>query len=397
MDTHGIGARVRMVRNARGLSIRTLADLAGISKSVLHEYEVGDRPLERLSDIDALSIPLGVSRDWLLGRPADPTSPAHADGHDRAARLRAALIDTELNIGPDHDRRPLPILVDAADDLWRTHMSGDITTSARRAPDILTELHSWAVNGDDQEQTTAGRAFVVACAAAGAVAKWLGFLDLAWTAATQGRRAAVAVADPVLTGFAEFCCSHALAPYSRAYANSAQALAVLQPHASDTPLGMQVYGMLHQMAAFGAAVTGRAADVTAHMAEAADLAARTGDRDDLALYFGPTNLDVWRVSIAVEQGEGGRAAEIARKVDVRAMPSTGRQATFYADLGRGFAQERRDGQALNAFLTSERLSPDWTHENPLVREATEGILRRAVRASTSAELRSFARRVGTLP
>lgn len=396
MDS-GIGARVRMVRNARGMSIRTLAGLAGLSKSVLHEYEVGDRPLERLSDIDALAGPLGVSRDWLLGRPADPDNTVRADGHGYAQRIRAALIDTELGIGPDHDRRPLPVLADAGEDLWRTHMGGDTTTCARRAPDILTELHSWTVDGDEQQQISAGRAFVIACAATCAVAKWLGFPDLAWTAATQGRRAATRVGDPVLLGFAEFTCSHALAPYSRAWANSEQALVALQPHVGTDLLGMQVYGMLHQIAAFGAGVVGRSDDVRAHLAEATELANRTGDRTDLSLYFGPTNLDIWRVSIAVEMGEGGRAAEIARKADVRAMRSVGRQANFFIDLGRGFAQERRDSQALNAFMTAERLAPDWVHENPLVREATEGILRRAVRASAGTELRAFARRVGTVP
>ncbi|HEY9388330.1 MAG TPA: helix-turn-helix transcriptional regulator [Mycobacteriales bacterium] len=392
----GIGARVRAVRKAKGLTLEAVAGLAGISRSALWAYETGDRDLHRMNTIDALAEALSVSRAWLLGQPDSPDTAAGSAAYAHAERIRLALVRCELGTGTV-EPRPLALCVEQADRAHDTHLAGDVIGAARIVPDVLTDLHTWATTGTEEEQLAASRAFVIACAAACSTAKWLGFLDLSWTAAVLGRQAAARTDDPVHVGLADFYASHALAPYADALANTLAAVGRLQPHVGDNLSAMQVYGMLHQMAAFGAAVVGRTDDVAAHLGEAEDLARRTGDRTDFGLFFGPTNLGIWRVSIAVEQGEGGRAAEIARKIDIRPMPSAGRHANFYMDLGRGFAQEHRDEQALNAFLTAERFSPERTARNPLVRSATEQIINRATRSAVSSPLRAFAHRMGALP
>jgi hypothetical protein len=104
---------------------------------------------------------------------------------------------------------------------------------------------------------------------------------------------------------------------------------------------------------------------------------------------------VWRVALALELGEPGRVVELARAVDVTAMPSTGRQATFYGDLGRGLATIRgREEQAVEAFRRAETLAPYRTRTNPFVREAVTELMRRARREAGGRELRGIAYRMG---
>lgn len=398
MDS-GIGARVRAVRNARGLTVRVAAGLAGVSKSTWSAWETGDRLLNRMSEIDKVAQVLGVSRAWLQGTPAEPTGQQSAEVHRYTNRVRETIVSLELGQRPDVDPRPLPVLIAETNDATRLGIgSGELGMAAARVlPDLLTELHAWVADGDHAQQAEALRGLVLAYAATCSVIKWAGSFDLSYIAAVAGRHAAGRLGEPMWSGLAEFYVSHALAPYARALTNSERAVDALQPHVGDDRLSQQVYGMLHQMAAFGAGVVGRADDVAAHLDEAQQLADRVGDSTDLHLWFGPTNLGIWRASIAVEMGEGGRAAEIARHLDIRAMPSSARRATFLIDVGRGFVQEHRDAQALNAFLAAERLAPQVVAGSPLVRDATAHILRRAIRAAGGADLRDFARRVGAVP
>ena len=57
------------------------------------------------------------------------------------------------------------------------------------------------------------------------------------------------------------------------------------------------------------------------------------------LWFGRTNVGIWRVAMAAEFGEGARVAEVARDVHPDLIPSPSRQAEFWADLGRSLLCE----------------------------------------------------------
>jgi hypothetical protein len=75
---------------------------------------------------------------------------------------------------------------------------------------------------------------------------------------------------------------------------------LLEP--DDGPTG-QVYGMLHPSAALHSAVTGQADLARTHLHEAAETASRTGDGTFAGLNFGPRNVGVRRVALALELGE----------------------------------------------------------------------------------------------
>jgi hypothetical protein len=101
------------------------------------------------------------------------------------------------------------------------------------------------------------------------------------------------------------------------------------------------------------------------------------------------------VALALELGEPGRVPELAREVEVAAIPSPGRQATFYGDVGRGLATIRgREAQAVEALHRAEALAPQRMHTNPFVREIVVDLLRRARRDAGGRELRGMAYRMG---
>ncbi|MCA1674146.1 MAG: hypothetical protein LC799_18780 [Actinobacteria bacterium] len=132
-----------------------------------------------------------------------------------------------------------------------------------------------------------------------------------------------------------------------------------------------------------------------HLSEATETAGRTGNGTFAGLNFGPINVGIWRVALALELGEPGRVIELTRDVDVSAIPSAGRQATFYGDVGRGLASIRgRERQAVEALRRAETLAPQRTRTNPFIRETVTELMRRARRDSVGRELRGMAYRMG---
>lgn len=333
-----IGVRVRALRKARGLTLEVTAGLAGMSTAMLSYLERGERSLERRSHVDALAYALKVAPSELLGQPYTPVDPARSRAQAGIDEIRSALMGTELGHAPEVTPMPLPDLVDQARST-RTLLcrAGDTGAAATELPDVLAGLHYYAASGDERSRVTALGALVLACCTACSLAKELGYVELAWIGAERARQAAAQIDDPVLAAMAAYHVSQALQPYARCLASSLRAIDAMEPHAGASDLARQMYGMLHLMAAHSSVVVGQADDGRAHLAEAAELAARSGDRLDLEMCFGPTNLNIWRVLIAVESGDGGRAVEIAQGMNIESMPSVRRQAMYHVDLGRALA------------------------------------------------------------
>jgi hypothetical protein len=268
----------------------------------------------------------------------------------------------------------------------------DYGTLGQRVPDLVGELYTMAqVEGSAE----ARRLLVDVLHAAFYLSKDLGHGDLAWMVAGHLHATAAAFGAPVLGAVAGFVRSHAtvgLRARESGLRLAERSADLLEP--DEGPAG-QVYGMLHLSAALQSAVTGQADNARAHFDEAAQTASRTGDGTFAGLNFGPRNVGVWRIALALELGEAGRVPELARNVEVAAIPSAGRQASFYGDLGRGLATIRgREAQAVEALQRAERLAPQRIRANPFVRETITDLLRRARRDAGGRELRGMAYRMG---
>lgn len=391
----GIGARLRQIRESRRMSIRAVAELAGRSHAWLSLIERGMRSLERRSDIDALAAALQVSPTDLLQQPYTPVDRADSEAQAHMEAVRVALVSTDLRYpGAVEAPAPLRHTVLAAEaaraGLYRR---GDVAAAVTALPELLTTLHSYAGQGPEDQRRDALGALVETCCTGVSAAKVLGYPDLAWISAERGRQAAYMLDDPALIGLADFYMSYALRPYSVAAVNTTRALDTIESAVGGDQRAMQVYGMLHMMAAFGAAVTGRDDDMNSHLAEADNLAGRTGDTKDWELYFGPTNISIWRVTMAVERGEGGLAQRIGGDLNTDAV-SRRRRADYYIDLARAYGQDRRDPEALRCLRRAEELMPQKVHHDPFTRQLIGDMYRRARRRTGTPDLRSLAARVG---
>jgi transcriptional regulator with XRE-family HTH domain len=382
----------------RGLAQNVCAQLAGISPSMLCRIEKGERSLERRAHIDALAGVRQISTAELLGQPYEPPGRSHSIAQAQVEGIRSALMGAELGTSDFEPFRPVEQLDELVTSA-RLHLMrhGDVPAAAVGQGEYLTELHAHVAAADSDERRAAAlRTLVVGCCTSATTAKWLGYPELGWIAATRARQAAGLLDDPALIGFAEIHVSYTLQPYAQALTNTARAIDNLAGAVGDDPLRMQVLGMLHLTAALDNAVADRTANVATHLAEVDDLAARTGDRTDLEMYFGPTNAAIWSMAIALEQGESRRAREAARSVSAGSIVGRSRKATYFQDLGRALAADGRPREAVHAMLQAERLNPVEIRNNVMGHQVVIDLLPQVSRSAGGIELRALAHRMGII-
>jgi hypothetical protein len=81
----------------------------------------------------------------------------------------------------------------------------------------------------------------------------------------------------------------------------------LRPHLAMHG-GMETLGLLLLVCANASRGLKRLDDSRAWAGEAAKLADRTDKTDTMGLFFGPTNVNIWRIGIEVDGGDPARAA-----------------------------------------------------------------------------------------
>ncbi|MGQ2915565.1 helix-turn-helix domain-containing protein [Microbacterium aurantiacum] len=92
-----LGARLREVRTARGLSLRSVAQALGVSASLLSQVEIG-RTQPSVSTLFALAAHLGVSLDDLVGQGG-----AAVDASDAASPPPASPRPAATTVQRSHD------------------------------------------------------------------------------------------------------------------------------------------------------------------------------------------------------------------------------------------------------------------------------------------------------
>jgi len=158
---------------------------------------------------------------------------------------------------------------------------------------------------------------------------------------------------------------------------------------------MQVIGMLTLTSSLVAAASGDRAQQAAALDHAADLAEKSGEGNALWFGFGPSNVGVWRMSVALESGDHSEAARIATTVNPAALPSPTRQSAYWREYGRALARlPRRQDDAVLALRRAELISPARIHRHPFMRSVLAELTTRAKRDAVGRELRGMAYRAG---
>jgi hypothetical protein len=158
------------------------------------------------------------------------------------------------------------------------------------------------------------------------------------------------------------------------------------------PAAVSVAGALRLQLAVGAAKVNDSDRADEELSKARELADRLGeDRNDYETEFGPTNLRLHEVGIAVEVGDAGKALRLAAGIDATSL-SAERRARLQIDVARAHLQRRNVAGVMRALLEAERLTPDYVRTHPLVKNTLYDLVRSEHRAD--AQVRALARRCG---
>ncbi|GAA2088143.1 helix-turn-helix domain-containing protein [Actinomadura alba] len=400
-DEVTIGARLRTLRRWRGMTLAQLAGQSGLSTSFLSMAERGQRSLDRRSHIAALAAALKVSETELTGAPHLGHDPAQSDPHLRIPAIRAALQTSTLTEPSCERARPLPELVAELEQIEPAHQACDYLAVGEVLPDLMDELHLHVAEPQDERaHAVALKALVHACVIATFMSKDLGHNDLGHLAAVRADHAAAFLDDPVQKAISAFLRIHT-APragsWDRTLRMAERAASDLQPHTTD-PRAIEVCGMLTLSASLSAAVLHKGDTSTHWMGQADELAARIPDTPEANwMSFSSTNVAVWKVAVAVENGAaGGSVLTLANKVNVdRLGDKRGRRASYMADVGRGLARDPKTrGEAVRWLREAEETAPQWIRNSAPVREAVAVMLEQAKVAVGGRELRGMAARMG---
>jgi transcriptional regulator with XRE-family HTH domain len=385
-EASAIGQRARMIRRRRGMSLDLVAGLAGISTPYLSMLERGQRGFNRRGLIEDLADALGCSVADLTGQPYLAPDRGTADALAVLAEITPLLYDITLDHVPDIPARPVDQLARRAAEANAQCDEARYALAGRDLGALLTELHVHAATGTPAVARTALAALVEACVVAFGIARQLGHPHLAIQAMDRGLAAAVRLGDPALAGFAGLARAGAFSRLgARRTAGTVleQARATVEPEADPTGSDVcaaEALGMTHLLAAQLAGRNGHPGDADTHLAEAADLAHATGERNTLAWHFGPANVAAWSLAIAVERGDGPGHAE-RLDADPITPASAGRRSRLHLDLARGYAQAEgdRDGEAIRHLDTADRIAPTRIRNDPIARALVVILGRRARR------------------
>jgi hypothetical protein len=93
--------------------------------------------------------------------------------------------------------------------------------------------------------------------------------------------------------------------------------------------------------------------------------------------FGPINVALHRVSIAVELGRTRDALALADAVAIDEASAVERRVTFHLDVARCYLRERNDVAVIHMLHRAHRESPEELQHNSVARETLRLIAGRA--------------------
>jgi transcriptional regulator with XRE-family HTH domain len=391
-DARTIGARLRQIRNSRRKSLRVIAGLAGFSKSKLSCIERGEIALDSRSDILALADALQIAPSELVRLPVPAPGNGHTDATVEALRLALTAVDYGRAGGLV---LPVDVLRDRVRRLQEMRRCCRFAEAATDLPGLICDLHTTLATGRDIAELLPLAVYLHVQV----TSMWLldagAPIDMRREVASLARRLAREHGEDVTLGVAALSIRHLL---SQGQFGLAQAQLDAVPLPAATPETAGLVGGLMIRQALVAAADNRLGDAVAAMETAAELAVRfgeTGENDSLGFAFGPTDVGLYRMAIALEAGEPDRAVSIAQTIQPQRHPFKTRQSAYWMDYGRALARvTRRGDEAVLALRKAERLFPIQVQRNPFVREVLAALLTRARRDAVGRELRGMAYRAG---
>lgn len=390
--TMTVGDRVKSIRKLeRGWTQRQLAAAMNVSTDLVSSVEQNRVPASP-SFKAAAARALKVTVPHLDGALPMTT----ADDRDAVAGLNDIRRELAAWKLPPTGETEVRSIAELAKDVHRTSRmrhAVNLSGMASELPGLLADLrHAWNhYSGPDREKVFGLAA--EAYASTGQVAWKLREVDLSslcvdryeWAAEQSGDLLAVLAGDYQRAG--EFL---GTADWSTAldFLEHSRSLIESDLSAGD-PATLAMWGNLHLKSGLAAARAGNRDAADAHLVEARATADRIGaDRDDYRLCFGPTNVQIWSVGLAVEANDGTTAVSRSRSVNIPVGTQVERVGHYWIDLARGFLLHGDRERAFGALREAKRVAPMMTRFHPTVQDTVRALAHADRRRTDS--LRGFA-------
>ncbi|RDI55265.1 transcriptional regulator with XRE-family HTH domain [Nocardia mexicana] len=397
-----VGQRVREIRARRGISQQVLADRIGKSRGAVAKYEAGERPVDSRALLHALAQALGVNVGDLTGQEQDRLDPVAAGFHAAVPDIEIALWTTGDG-SPAVRPRSLDQLATAAQRAAQLRIACDYAALGPMLAPMLTDCYRYTRDATGVGRDRAWDILATIAHTTSAALKARGYPSLAWIAAQEAERAGENIGGTAAFASAAFARSQVLLsrPGSLTTALNYAEDAAARLEADTRTLGeIETLGMLHLQSSLVTAALG--GDPGPHLDEAAGQAARLaqaspGESILRNPTFGPANVQLWRMSAAMEQHEAGQVLALAPALDPNALPAEGRRAQYFVEIGRAHALQRDYRASLHALLRAEHIAPQHVRNMNHVRELVGYMMRKARRDLTTGDLGRLAQRVGAVP
>ncbi|WP_406014315.1 helix-turn-helix domain-containing protein [Streptomyces sp. NBC_00984] len=365
------GARIKRLRLERHLTQRALSDLSTVPYSTLAKVEQGVTAASP-HIIASVARALRVEVATVTGQPY--VTELRADELDILIQpIREALDLFDLGPDPNVSPRPHALIAADADEHLVAVRAGEIKRVAGELPGLIEEAttaaHAASARGSWQTLASTYRT-------AYDVSSKLGYGDLASIALARMDWAAQRASDAVVGAMSRYMRG---LTYLRAgqYRTGDRLVRVGLADLEQAECGQErdvLTGQLH----LGAAVmAGRAQDrarAEGHLAEAGRIAGLTGEAAHVHwLTFGPTNVDVHRVSVLAELDEYGAAAQAGKGVRIPREWPASRRSHHYAELARAQMWTGALDDAFANLLRARKSAPQQARYHQTVRETYAGL------------------------
>ncbi|MGH3860741.1 helix-turn-helix domain-containing protein [Actinokineospora sp.] len=376
-DAKALGRQVAFHRSRLGLSQRELAARLSRSESWVSQVERGVRQVDRMSVLEkiaeVLDVPLSeLATDSVVAAPERPRA---------ATALSLALCSSDALHAVLSEVTPVDVqrLSLRADQAWEFAHESRHEDLSHLLGTLIPELEyaSRKTTGANRRHLCAAKAKAYH-AAAGVLSK-LGETAAAWVAVDRSIAAAEDADDPLLMGAGAFRLAIVFQQARRfdlVKRTATTAITALSRLAEKGDLGaIALSGALFLQLSVASARSNEGDEAYSYLAKAGRAAKRIGaDTNNHNTEFGPTNVALHEISIAVELGDAGRALRVAEKADVSSL-SPERQAQMLIDVARAHAQRRQTSALLETLRKAYGIAPEQVSAHPTVHDLVRDALR----------------------
>ncbi|MEU7093050.1 helix-turn-helix domain-containing protein [Kitasatospora aureofaciens] len=406
LNDESIGARVRIARNAAGMTHAQLAGFIGRTEKWLENIEAGRLPLDRFSVITSIAERCDVDPAWLLGLPYRLQHGSGSLAHSYIPALRTGIRRAGLILSGHPGLTPTgAALVDLVDlraqvvKASEARQAANLPKIARLVPPLIEDLNTAVLTLAGPPREEALRLLVDAVRTARMCLNQLGYPDLAWTAAEVAAGAASQVGDPLVKAAVAWdrcgALLHQAAPREM-LAVAEAAMRDLEPmtvgrQAQDRAVSM--YGALQLRCSIAYARSGQRADAWAQIDAAVETAGRLPDGwydVEQHTVFGRGVVAVHAAEAGVEVDQPDVGLKRVPAVDIDSIPSKERRTHCMVDQARALHRMGKSSAAVVRLREAAGLARHYVYADPMSRALVSDLVRVGV-PSQQTVLSSFVR------